>query len=509
MFAFGIWDYRDQTFWLVRDHVGVKPLYYTTSGRELSFASEASALANAPAELDNEALDLFLRFRYVPPPLNLYRGVNSLPPGHQIVWKDGTITVTPYWEPQWGKQVVHDVREAEERFASLLCESVSLQLLSDVPLGLFLSGGVDSGLIAGIAAEQTSEPLHAFTVSFEGEHDEFDEAKRMADIFGLTMNRISCGPDCFSRLSEVVSKMHMPIGDAVIVPTFQLSAIAGKTVKTVLTGEGADELLAGYAHQRQLAQIASFANIFAVPGLAALMALGVKVLPTSFWDRFFSYGESLGKVGVERILVMLANIRTEVGRYLSYVELFDAKERKALYKGPMSSLSEQPVPAAFHSAFYGSDNPLRSLVRQEFETWLPGNILMKQDALTMANSLEGRVPYLDHRLVEEVLSWDDQVFKALTRSKRVLHSMLAARGGGGHPRKKRPFLFSTSGPYYTAVKKAIKRHLLDEELAIGHLIDRERIAALYSSLEESPFVRGKQLVALLVLELWVRSRNVC
>jgi asparagine synthase (glutamine-hydrolysing) len=259
MFAFAIWDGRTRELWLVRDRLGIKPLYYSVQNGELRFASEVrTILADPewPREPDLDAVDAFLRLRYVPHPHTLINGISSLSPGSTLTWTRGKATLTSYWQPRWEVQKRSMPAEAEERFLSLLNESVRLNLMSDVRLGVFLSGGLDSTLVTAIAREEHNGSLQTFSVAFEGDDEDARIAAETAQTLNCQHTTVSCCAADLDCLPDVAAAIDMPVGDAVILPTFYLNKAARKDVKAVMTGEGADEILMGYAHQAQLLRLA-------------------------------------------------------------------------------------------------------------------------------------------------------------------------------------------------------------------------------------------------------------
>jgi len=512
MFAFAIWDSRIRELWLVRDRLGIKPLYYGLQDGELHFASEVRTILADPQwrrDLDFEAIDAFLRLRYVPHPHTLIKGISSLTPGCTLSWKAGRIELTRYWSPDWDATRSSLPAEAEERFVGLLNDSVRLNLMSDVPLGVFLSGGLDSTLITAIAHEWQPQ-LQTFSVAFEGDDEDARGAAATSRLLGCRHRIIPFRGEDLDRLPEIAAAIDMPIGDAIILPTFCLNKAAREDVKAVITGEGADEILMGYAHQSQLLQLARIAGVLSLPGVGAAFQLASRVLPLSFWDRFFGYGSSLGAAGVDRLRLLVREIARASRRYLNYTSVFTQSDREALYKGPLAPFAAGPVPAGFNLEPLDNDRGClrRALMRTEIETWLPDNILTKQDNLGMANGLEGRVPYLDHRLVEEVVSWDEATFAAVARGKGVLRRELSRRWPALPRRKKQAFRLDFDQAFRPRLIHLIEDLVLAPGSATGEFVRLGRVRDLLGELDQSAFLRGKQLGCLLVLETWLRKNFV-
>lgn len=508
MFAFAIWDGRSGELWLARDRFGIKPLYYFLDGGRLRFASEVRAVLadrDVPRELDLEAVDSFLRLRYVVHPRTLARAVKSLPAGHQMVWRDGRADISAYWTADWQGRRSYLAEEARERFETRLRTAVQRTLISDVPVGVFLSGGLDSTVVTALAQKSLGHPVRTFSVGFEGADDDARAATEVARLLGCDHHNFTCTTQDFALLPGIVGQVDQPVGDAVMLPIFQLAAQARPQVKTVLTGEGADEILMGYAHQAQLLKLGRMAAVLGLPGVAPLLSTAASLLPVRFWDRFFNYGTSLGRAGVERMLTLVAEIGDSARRYLNYASLFAESDRRALYAGPLAPFAGRLAPVGLDmTPLHAARRPaLRRLQSMEFQAWLPDNILTKQDSLSMANGLETRVPYLDTELVDEVLSWDHATFRTVASGKDVLRRILATSAPQLPRRPKSAFRLDIDNGYQQVLVGLVHDTVLSPTSVIGPLLNRQRVQALLADLHDSPFVRGKQLSALVILDLWV------
>lgn len=509
MFAFAIWDGRSRELWIARDRFGIKPLYYSLNGGRLRFASEVRAVLadpDVPRDLDLEAVDSFLRLRYVVHPHTLARAVKSLPAGHQLVWRNGEVDLSRYWYADWNGTQSYAPDEARDRFEQRMRTAVQRTLLSDVPVGVFLSGGLDSTVVTALAQGGHDHPIRTFSVGFEGVDDDAQAAAEVARLLGCEHHAFTCTTADFVSLPEVVEAVDQPVGDSVMLPIFQLSARARPYVKTVLTGEGADEILMGYAHQAQLLKLNHMAKGLGLPGVAPLLSAAARLLPVSFWDRFFNYGTSLGRAGVDRMLTLVAEIGDASRRYLNYASLFAAADRQALYAGPLAPFAKRLAPAGLDVTVLENHrgSALRNLQSMEFQAWLPDNILTKQDSLSMANGLETRVPFLDIELVDEVLSWDPATFRAVATGKDVLRRLLAKLAPQLPRRPKSAFRLDVDGPYRQALVGLVRETVLSPTSALGPLLNRTQIEAMLADLDSSAFVRSKQLAALVILDLWIR-----
>jgi asparagine synthase (glutamine-hydrolysing) len=506
MFAFAIWDGRSGELWLARDRFGVKPLFYSIHAGQLRFASEVRALLADPAwprAVDIAAVDSFLRLRYVVHPRTLIEGIRSLPGGHHLTWRAGDVRIEPWFRQDWRRRPETSPDQAAGRFAELLSASVRKRLLSDVPVGSYLSGGVDSGLLTALMASMATAPVRTFSIHIPGS-DDAPAAAALAAALGTRHTEIAFDPRTFLDLDRHVADMDVPVGDAVIVPTLLLSRAASRQVSVVMTGEGADEILMGYAHQAALARIAAHNGLLRVPGAEGLIARAARLLPLPMVERLFNYGSRLGPAGRARFCELARVIGDAGRRYMTYVSLFSQTDRQSLYRGPLAPFAAPTGPAGFDLACLGDPDIRRGLTQAEFQAWLPDNILQKQDNLSMASGVECREPYLDPRLVDEVMGWDATVSAQLGRNKAVMRRLFADLCPGLPTRPKNAFRLDGDAGIRTMLSIQARETLLDQSAVLAGMLDRTAIRGLLDTLPASPFVRGKQVAALLILEYWLR-----
>ena len=256
MFALAIWDSHRDRLVLARDRLGKKPLYYTIQNGRLLFASELKSLMTLPGiakQIDPGAIDLFLTYQYIPHPHSIYRGIHKLPPGHFAVFENGELKIEKYWNVDWAKETPMDQPAASAQLRTLLSDSIRLRLRSDVPLGAFLSGGIDSSLVVAIAQQHLDRPIQTFSIGFsEADFDETHFAKMVADHVGTKHERFEVTPDAMSILDQLVNQYDEPFGDSSAVPTWYLSEMTRKHVTVALSGDGGDELFGGYERYRAL-----------------------------------------------------------------------------------------------------------------------------------------------------------------------------------------------------------------------------------------------------------------
>jgi asparagine synthase (glutamine-hydrolysing) len=387
MFALAIWDGRDRSVFVARDRLGKKPLFYRHHGGRLAFASELKALLHDPSlprQVDVEALDDYLAYSYVPSDRCILRGVEKLPPGHWMRWREGRLTVRQYWDVRFDEQPRFSDSEWGERIEEGLRRAVRLRLRSDVPLGIFLSGGVDSSTVTALACQELGGTVKTFSVSFrEAAFDESRFARLVADRYHTDHHEIMVEDRGIDILADVAYHLDEPFGDPSALPTYYVCREAARHVKVCLSGDGADELLAGYSRYRLARRYRRYDRVPAVVRQAAGM-LALAAMPAHVWGR----GE------VERLAA------SGLKRYYLQMSRFSLEERTAL----LSGYSEHRLGSGlrwFERHFKGQERDLvTALQHLDQKTYLVDDILVKMDRMSMQNSLEVRVPFLDHQVVE-------------------------------------------------------------------------------------------------------------
>src|SRR6478672_6407445 len=378
MFAVAIWDARRRRLVLARDRFGIKPLYYRAVDGELSFASELRALPRG--EIDPDALEAFLAFNSIPAPLTIFREVRKLPPGHLLVWEDGRVDIRRFARPAPIEEIRED-EEAElvEELRSRLRDSVRAHLVSDVPVGVLLSGGVDSALLAALAAEESSEPLRTFSIGFEERSfDKLADARRVAERYGTQHRELVLRPDAALLLPALAEAFDEPFADSSALPTYLVSQLAAQDVKVALSGEGGDELFGGY-YTYVADQLALRAG-----GAARLARPLVERLPTSTARASFDYKA--------KRFVRGAHL-PPLERHHAWKEIFSPEARAEL-----TGRHHHFDPVDAYRARYAETDGAELLARlQDVDRtiYLVDDLLVKTDRASMAHSLEARVPFLD------------------------------------------------------------------------------------------------------------------
>jgi asparagine synthase (glutamine-hydrolysing) len=397
MFAVALWDAPARTLVLARDRIGIKPLYYAALPDQLVFASELKALVEHPAidrALDLTALSRYLAHEYVPAPASIFRSIRKLPAGHWLTYTDGRVKVEPYWMLDVRPDHDIDAPEAVERLRGALDLAVRQHLISDVPLGVFLSGGIDSSVVAALAARHAGRRLKTFSIGFEDpSFDESAHARRVARALGTDHHEevldVNGARELVERLPDLLDE---PLGDASLIPTFMLSRFTRRSVTVALSGDGGDELFAGYPTYQ-----------------AHRLARAMELLPR--WLR-----RRLLQSAIERLPVSLSNLSLDfklkrffegldypdVERHAVWLGSFTPAEQRDLFTADALGRMERPSYAAFHEILAAGPamQGLERMLYLDLKGYLGEGVLTKTDRASMACSLEVRVPLLDRRVVE-------------------------------------------------------------------------------------------------------------
>jgi asparagine synthase (glutamine-hydrolysing) len=500
MFALALWDDPEHTLLLARDRLGKKPLIYAhLSDGSLAFASEFQGLLRHPAiprRANPAAIDYFLRYGYVPAPLSAFEAVSKLSPGHRLVWRDGRIAVAPYWEPPAPAPRRMGGEQAAAEFDELFSDSVRRRMISDVPLGAFLSGGVDSASVVASMAAHADRPIKTFSIGFgEAVYNELPDARMLAERFGTEHHEFVVEPRATDVLPKLVRHYGEPYADSSALPTYYLSELTRQHVTVALNGDGGDELLAGYDRYRAALAAERLERVLPFPRRAYTLAAAA--LPGAADLRAQS-------TRARRFLTGLADTRG--ARYSRWMNVFEP------------DLLAQTVAPDFSAAAFGSgaadylSEPLDrrngnalldSLTRLDMTTYLPGDLLVKSDIATMANSLEARSPFLDYRLVEWAAGLPASLKLRGQTSKYVLRRAMRGRlPSATLAGPKRGFGVPIAAWLRGELRPMVETTVLsDRALARGYL----RPAAVHRLVADHLSARAdraKQLWALLMLELW-------
>ena len=499
MFAFCIYDQTTRRMFLARDRAGEKPLFYWHTPDKLVFASELKALMefpDLPRRIDLEAFQFYLAFGYVPGSMCILQNVKKLPQGHAMTYDtvSGAMDVWQYWElPQLQTDPTNDEVELERELERLLENSVRRQIVADVPVGILLSGGIDSSLVTAMAARVSSDPVQTFNVSFAG-HKQYDEApyaRLVARHFGTEHTELVVEPDVLEILPELARQYDEPMADSSMIPTFLVSKLIRQHATVALGGDGGDELFGGYYHYAWLLQLARRRRYIPKCLRTSLAFATRRLLP-------------LGVKGRNYLLAQLAEPPQDIGRFNTF---FDRQERRWLV--PLlrrKAVREAPVESYKANLAYRFTSPLQQATAVDFMTYLVDDILVKVDRSSMLVSLEVRAPFLDHHIVEfafrqipDHLKTNLSDRKILPRrlAKRILPSELDLDRKQGFSLPLSAWFRGRWGDYVEEVLTNTDPDLFDRR-AIDHLLYGQRLG----------FSNIHRLFALTIFELWRRQYKV-
>jgi asparagine synthase (glutamine-hydrolysing) len=501
MFAVALWDRSERRLLLARDPFGIKPLYYRVAGGVLSFASELKALVRQPGfggEVDLEALDAYLAFNSVPAPMSIYREVRKLPAGHVLEARDGRVSVRRYARP--APVVASDVRreggadlaiELRER----LRDSVRAHLEADVPVGVFLSGGIDSSLLAALAAQESPDPVRTFSIGFEERSfDELSRARMIARRYGTDHHELVLRPDAAALLPEIAAAFDEPFADSSALPTYVVSRLASEHVKVALSGEGGDELFGGY-----FTYVADVLAARARVRLAADLARPlVERLPSSSRRVSLEYKAKR---------FVRAAARPPLERHHGWKEIFSAEARAALVAPDRRARAADPL-AGWRERYAetAGAEPLARLQDVDIGTYLVDDLLVKTDRASMAHSLEVRVPFLDPVVAELAFALPTSQKVLLTAKKRLLRRAAA----GLVPRAivhgpKRGFSIPAAAWLRGELRPFARDLLAPDALRRDGFFQPEAVTRLLDEHESGREDHSRPLWGLLCFQLWRRT----
>ena len=500
MFAFAIWDERTQELFLARDRVGKKPLLYAQLGNDFVFGSEFSALLLHPRvsrDVDHEALHHYLSFMCVPAPLTAYRSIKKLEPGHSLRWKKGEIKLERYWQPDFSHKLEISEAEAGERALEILREAVRVRLMSEVPLGAFLSGGIDSSAVVALMSEASSEPVKTFSIGFEEQDfSELHHARRIAKHVGADHHEFIVRPDAMEVLPVLVEHYGEPYADSSAIPTYYVARETRKHVTVALNGDGGDEAFAGYERYAAMRLAERYRRLPApLRKLAIQPAVGL--LPTSELKR--------SRLRDAKRFIQAASLPKR-DRYLRWVSVFDPQSKQDLYSKDFQHETAKVHSADILGSWFAQANGsgiVDAALLTDIMTYLPNDLLVKVDIASMAVSLEARSPFLDHHVIEFAASLPERFkLRGLTTKyllKQMLHKLLPAEN---LERRKMGFGVPIGHWFRDQMQSFLRQRLLSERaLGRGYFKPEpvRRMVELHTRGERD---YAPQLWTLLMLELW-------
>jgi asparagine synthase (glutamine-hydrolysing) len=500
MFAFALWDARARRMLLARDRLGIKPLYYSTlDGRGLAFGSEIKAVLEHPGvsrEWRFDALDAYLALQYVPTPLTIFSDVRKLPPAHRLVAEDGQVRIERYWSLEFGAPSVFR-REDEylEQLDSLLHEAVRLRLISDVPLGAFLSGGVDSSAVVAAMVDTSDAPVVTTSVGFREEtFSEVRYAERVARHLGCEHHTRTVEPNVADLLPRLAWHLDEPFADASAVPTYYVSKVARERVTVALSGDGGDELWAGYARHRVERLESQVRRWLGRTGAEAASVVG-RLLPL--------------RVKGARSLRHLGMPPAEACAQKHVYGLFEHGVRDRLYTPEFAAMVHAHDPLSAFRRVYdecSSPDPVERALFVDVQTYLLDDILTKVDRMSMAVSLEARVPLLDHKLVEFAATVPVGMKLRGGRTKHLLRRFLEGRVPHDIQARPKHGFEAPTGEWLRGPLAPMAADLLLGPTGRSRgIFSASAVARLWSEHQSGRRDHRHRLWSLLMLELWFRE----
>ncbi len=502
MFAFALWDERRRQLLVARDRVGKKPLFYAFRDGALSFASELRALMEdreIPRDLDFAALDCYLAYGYVPAPLSVFRAVRKLPPAHTLVLREGRVELDRYWRLDYARKLsVSDPRELHEPIRDAICAATRRRLVADVPLGAFLSGGIDSSAVVAAMSEVGEGRVRTFSIGFE--HAGFDElphARRVAQQFGTDHHEFVVRPDAISLAPKIVRHYGEPFADASAIPSFCLAEVTRRHVTVALNGDGGDESFGGYTRY--------VAN--RVAGRLDALPMPLKRAAASATGRLGG-GEVTSLANKVRRLGQALPLTPEA-RYAGYVSWFDESQRGLLYTPEFQALvGESVAPGVIAQPWMGASGAdvVDVMLEVDAGTYLPDDLIAKIDIATMAHALEARSPLLDQDLMQFAASIPADLKVRGREKKWILREALREwLPDEILDRPKQGFSVPVDHWFRNELREHVRDVLLDRD-ALGRGYFRpEAVRLILERQEGGAEAESKRVWALFMLEMWHRE----
>jgi asparagine synthase (glutamine-hydrolysing) len=502
MFCFALWDNKRQRLLLARDRIGIKQAYYAQHNGKLIFGSEIKCLLQAPdfsRQINPASLLAYLTFLYVPAPATIYEGISELPPAHYLTWENGQVKVHRYWQLRYQIDRGHSEGHYLEGLRAKLADAVRSHLVSDVPLGAFLSGGIDSGTVVALMSEAQNGPVETFTVGFEGNYGFYDERREaclVADRYQSHHREFIVRPDFVDVVPRIITAFDQPLADSSAVPNYYICQAARSHVTVALSGMGGDELAGGY--ERYLGVLLGKKYRTLPAAIRRAVAGGVGLLPDL---------GGKGRFSSARLKRFVKSAERDAPRaYLHLLSTFDRDELRDLLVGSYAAEFKHFDPEALMLNTFqesGADSPVNQMLFADLTGYLPGDLLPLTDRMSMAHSLEVRVPLLDHELVEYVASIPPEIkIRRLTKKyilRKVAAGLLPKEILG---REKRGFSIPLAFWFRHQLKDYVREQLAPERVGGMGIFDPKRVSRLLQEHFSARANHENKIWALLVFSLW-------
>jgi asparagine synthase (glutamine-hydrolysing) len=500
MFAFAIWDNRNKLLFIARDRLGIKPLYYASSSKSLVFASEMKAILADPEvrrEVEPATIDRFLSFNYTPGEETFFKNIRKLQPGHYIVVRQGELHIRQYWDLHFSTEPEHpNQKQAEEQLVNLLEDSVRLHMISDVPVGFLLSGGLDSTAMLSLAAGKSDQPISSYTIGFSepGIEDERPYARLAASRYGVKHYEMTItSKDFVDFLPQYVWHMEEGVCEPPAVALYYISKLAKEHVKVLISGEGGDEAFAGYPNYRNLLWLERLKSV----------AGPLKGVFSGALGAFNSVARSK-KITKYLPLLDMPLSSYYYSRTSSPFSFFNQPNNPIYSSAFAGIVDKRKSVSAVQKYLQGDLNNLNKMLYVDTKTWLPDDLLIKADKITMANSIELRVPFLDHKVMEfaaslptnfKVHGFTTKYLAKKALSHRVPQEIIN--------RKKAGFPVPYESWLRTDLNSWLRDLLFSQRAMERGYFDRRGVENLFSKNSETG-AYSKEIFCLAVLELWHR-----
>lgn len=495
MFSIVIYDKRKKKLFIANDQFGIKPLYYSIINGELFFSSSLISLIENKSykkKLNLKALSEIIQFRYSLNGNVILKNVEKIKPGELLIWDNNqkSHTIKKY-NSGFNKfdSVKLSTKEWINECYQIFNDAIKINLRSDVPIGIFLSSGIDSAGILHFANRNGYKNLHGYSYSTNQQNDETDQISELASEYDLKTTYVSLNEkNFFDDFDNIIRRLDFPIADSLIFPINELCKIASKNHKVVLTGEGADEMFGGYFYLNTIQNLKSLDKI---PYINKLISTLLKLVPENLLNRFFNYDEKLGQLGKKRTIDLISNFKNSQMTYINSTSLLNNSEFTKFTN----------LENSYQDKIENLD--FKYLQKKMIHTWLPNQICTKSDQLSMAHGLETRVPFLDKRILNLILNIPEDLLFNKNNSKIIYRNILKNAGFKNFNKPKRAFYVSLSNEYKNNLKILCNDFLNDKYLKKYNFFKKEFIEHCIYHLDKGEFIAGKRIIMISIIHKWM------